>query len=134
MAYSKFISFIFYRNVSSPRTFLTLLFMWPGLVPLESTGVQPVANAGISLSTAQNVQLLYPLTVWCTCGTATLKIFTAFDTLRGIVTTFAKERCAWDFGLVIVRVTNLVTPTLAGTLCPESSLKRFQRLRLRCRG
>ena len=114
--------------MSSPRTFLTPLFMWPGLVPLESTSVMTVANAGTSLSTAQNVQLPYPLTVSCSCGKATLKIFTAFAILRGIVTTFTKERCAWDFGLVIVQVTHLVTPTRAGSLCPGSSLKKFLRL------
>ena len=108
--------------------------MWPGPVPLETTGVHPVANAGTSLSTAQNVQLPYPLTVWCTCGRATLKIFTAFAILRGTVTTFTKERCAWDSGLVIVRVKNLVTPTQAGNLCPGSSLKKCLRLRPRCRG
>ena len=117
----------------SPRTFLTPLFMWPGLVPLESTSVQAVANAGTSLSTAQNVQLPYPLTVWCTCGKATLKIFTAFAILRGTVTTSTKERCAWDSGLVIVRVKNLATPTQAGNLCPGSSLKKFLRLRPRYR-
>ena len=115
--------------MSSPRTFLTPLFVWPRLVLLESTGVQAVANAGISLSTAQNVQLPYPLTVWCTCGKATLKIFTAFAILRGTVTTSTKERCAWDFGLVIVRVTHLVTPTRAGSLFLGSSLKKFLRLR-----
>ena len=65
--HSIFISVIF-RTVSSPRTFLTPLFMWPGPVPLETTGVHPVANAGTSLSTAQNVQLPYLLTVLCTCG------------------------------------------------------------------
>ena len=132
--FSKSISLIFYRNVSSPRTFLTPLFMWPGLVPLESTGVQPVANVGTSLSTAQSVQLLYPLTVWCTCGKVILKIFTAFAILRGTVTTSTKEGCAWDSGLVIVRVEHLVTPTRAGSLCPGSSLKTFLRLRPRCRG
>ena len=131
--FSKSISLIFYRNVSSPRTFLTPLFMWPGLVPLESTGVQPVANVGTSLSTAQSVQLLYPLTVWCTCGKVILKIFTAFAILRGTVTTSTKEGCAWDSGLVIVRVTHLVTPTRAGSLCPGSSLKKFLRLRPKCR-
>ena len=108
--------------------------MWPGLVPLESTGVQPVANVGTSLSTAQSVQLLYPLTVWCTCGKVILKIFTAFAILRGTVTTSTKEGCAWDSGLVIVRVTHLVTPTRAGSLCPGSSLKKFLRLRPRCGG
>ena len=130
--HSTFIPPIF-RTVSSPRTFLTQLFTLPGLVPLESTGVQAVANAGTSLSTVQNVQLPYPLTVLCTCGKAKLKIFTASAILRGIVTTFTKERCAWDFGLVIVQVTHLVTPTRAGNLFLGSSLKKFLRLRPKCR-
>ena len=133
--HSTFISVIF-RTVSSPRTFLTPLFMWPGPVPLETTGVHPVANAGTSLSTAQNVQLPYPLTVWCPCGKATLKIFTAFAILRGTVTTFTKERCAWDSGLVTVQVDReaLVTPIQAGNLCPGSLLKKFLRLRPKCLG
>ena len=120
--------------MSSPRTFLTPLFTLPGLVHLESTSVQAVANAGTSLSTAQSAQLPYPLTVCCTCGKATLKIFSAFAILRGTVTTSTKEGCGWDFGLVTVRVKNLVTPTRAGSLCPGSSLKKFLRLRPRCRG
>ena len=109
--------------------------MWPRLVLLESTSVEAVANAGTSLSRAQNVQLPYPLTVWCTCDKATLKIFTAFAILRGIVTTFTKERCAWDSGLVTVQVDReaLLTPIQAGSLCPGSSLKKFLRLRPKCR-
>ena len=121
--------------MSSPRTFLTQLFTLPGLVPLESKGVQAVANAGTSLSTVQNAQLLYPLTVCCTCGKAKLKIFTAFAILRGTVTTFTKERCAWDSGLATVQVDReaLLTPTRAGSLCPGSSLKKFLKLRPKCR-
>ena len=46
-----------YRTASSIKTSLILLFVFPGPVPLESTSVHPVANAGISLSTAQSVQL-----------------------------------------------------------------------------
>ena len=107
--------------------------MWPGLVPLESTSVMTVANAGTSLSTGQNVQLPYPLTVFCLCGKATLKIFTAFAILRGTVTTFTKERCAWDSGLVIANIEIVVTPTRAGSLCPGSSLKKFLRLSSRYR-
>ena len=124
------------RTVCSPRTSLIQLFTFPGQVPLETTSVHPVGNAGILLSTAQNVQLPYPLTVWCTCGTATLKICNAFAILRGIVTIFTKERCAWDSGLVTVQVDReaLVTPIQAGSLCPGSSLKKFPRLRPRCRG
>ena len=119
--------------MSSPRIFLTQLFTLPGLVPLDSIGVHPVANAGTSLSTAQNVQLPYPLTVWCTCGRATLKIFTAFAILRGTVTTFTKERCVWDSGLVIVEMDHLVTPSQGGNLCPGSSLKKFPKLSPKCR-
>ena len=129
--HSIFISDIF-RTVSSQRTSLTPLFMWPGPVPLETTGVHPVANAGTSLSTAQNVQLPYLLTVLCTCGKATLKIFTVFAISRGTATKFTKEGCAWVSGLVIVQRDHLVTPTLVGTLCPGSSLKKFLRLRPRC--
>ena len=130
--HSIFISVIF-RTVSSPRTFLTPLFMWPGPVPLETTGVHPVANAGTSLSTEQNVQLPYLLTVLCTCGMAILKIFTAFAILRGTVTTFAKESCAWDSGLVIANIEIVVTPTRGGSLCPASSLRKFLRLGSRYR-
>ena len=119
--------------MSSPRTFLTLLFTLPGLVPLDSISVQSVANAGTSLLTAQNAQLLYPSTVLCTCGKATLKIFTAFAILRGIVTTFTKEGYAWDSGLVIVNMESLVMPPRAGSLCPGSSLKKFLKLRPKCR-
>ena len=130
--HSMFISVIF-RTVSSLRTFLTPLFMWPEPVPLETTGVQPVANAGTSLSTAQNVQLPYLLTVLCTCGKATLKIFTVFAILRGTATTSTKERCALDSGLVIVERDHPATPTLATCLCPGFSLKKSLRLRPKCR-
>ena len=130
-----FSTFIFdkFRTVSSPSTFLTPLFMWPGLVPLETTSVHPVANAGTSLSMAQNVQLLYPWTALCPCGKAILKTPTASAILRGTVTKFTKERCAWDSGLVIVEVDHLVTPTRAGNLCPGSSLKKFPMLSPKCR-
>ena len=126
--------FIPRRTVCSPRTSLIQLFMWPGQVPLETTSVHPVVNAGISLSTAQNAQLPYPLTVWCTCGKAILKIFTVSAILRGIATTFTKEGCAWDSGLVIVEVDHLVTPSRAGCQCPGSSSKKFPGLRPRCPG
>ena len=35
-------------------------------------------------------------------------MFTVFAVLRGIVTTFTKEGCAWDSGLVIVNLESLV--------------------------
>ena len=130
--HSIFISDIF-RTVSSTRNSLIQLFMWPGPVPLETTGVQAVANAGTSPSTAQSVQLLYLLTVLCSCGKATLKIFTVFAILRGTATTSTKERCALDSGLVIVERDHPATPTQATFLCPGSSLKKSLRLRPKCR-
>ncbi|KAL9975770.1 hypothetical protein ACROYT_G012964 [Oculina patagonica] len=51
------------------------------------------ANARISLSTVLNVHLPCQLTVLCTCGKETLKIFTVSAILRGTVTTSLKERC-----------------------------------------
>ena len=114
------------RTVSSLRTSLTQLSVWPGPVPLESTNVPAVANAGTLLSTAQSAQLLYPLTVLYTCGRATLKIFTVCAILKDTVTTFTKEGCAWDSGLVIVDLVILVTPTLVGSLCHVSTLKKLK--------
>ena len=51
--------------------------------------------------------------------------------LKDIVTTSTGERCAWDFGLVIARVMGTPTPTQVGNQYPESSLKKFLKLRLR---
>ena len=107
--------------------------MFTGLVPLGPTGVPLVANAGILLSTVLSVQLPCQLMVLCTCGTATVKICTASDILRGTVTISTKARCAWDSGLVIVLMVLRLTHTLAGTQCPGSLLKKFLNLRLRSR-
>ena len=115
----------------SLRTSLTQRFVWPGLVPLESTDVLLVANVGSSLSTEQNVQLPFPLTGFCTCGKVTLKIFTESAILKGTVTTSTKERCAWDSGLVIVRVILPLTPTQVTFQCPGSSLKKFLKPRFK---
>ena len=102
--------------------------MWPGLVPLESTTAKVVANAGISLSTARNVQLLCPLTVFCICGKATLKMFTASAILRGTVTTFTRERCEWHSGLETATLaTRTLTLIQAGPKCPGSLLRRCQK-------
>ena len=108
--------------------------MWPGQVPLETTSVQAVANDGTSLSTAQSVQLLCLLTVLCTCGKATLKIFTVFAISRGTATTSTKEGCAWVSGLVIVERDHLVTPTLvAWYSMSRIFIEEVLRLSPRCR-
>ena len=108
--------------------------MSTGLVFLESTAVTAAASAGISLSTALNVQLLCQLTVLCTCGLARLRTFTAFAILRGTATISTKARCAWDSGLAIALVMEILTPTQAGIQCPGSLLKKFQSHRLRSEG
>ncbi|CAH3189518.1 unnamed protein product, partial [Porites lobata] len=70
-----------------------------------------------------------PLTVLCKCGNVTLTMFTVFAVLRGIVTTFTKEGCAWDSRLVIVNMESLVMPPRAGSLCSGSLLKKFLKLK-----
>ena len=116
-----------------PRTSLTHPSMFTLLVILESTTVTVAANAGISLSTALNVQLPCQLTGLYTCGKEVVKVFSVSAISRVTVTTSTKERCAWDSGSVIVAVTETPTPTQAGIQCPGSLLKRFLNLRLRSR-
>ena len=117
----------------SPKTSPIRPSMFTGLVPSESTSEHRVANAGILLSTVLNVQLPCQLTVLCTCGRETIKIFIASAILKGTVTTSIKGRCAWGSGLAIVLVMEIVTPTPAIIQCPGSMLKKFQNLRLRSR-
>ena len=91
------------------------------------------ANGGISLSTVLNVQVPFQLTVLCTCRKEVVKNPFASAILRGTVTTSTKARCAWDSGLVIALVMEMLTPTQAGIQCPGSLLKKFPNLRLRSR-
>ena len=121
----------FYRTVFSPKTSRIQPSMCTGLVPSESTSVQPAADAGISLLTVLSAHLPCQLMVLCICGRATAKICIASEILRGTVTTSTKARCAWDSGLVIVLVVLRLTPTQAGSPCPGSLLKKSLNLRLR---
>ena len=58
-------------------------------------------------------------------------ICTGFAILRGTAITSTKARCAWDSGLLIVMVTEMLTHTRAGIQRPGSSLKKSLKLRLR---
>ena len=107
--------------------------MFTGLVPSGSTSAQLVVDAGILLSTVMNVQLPCQLTVLCTCGKATVKICTASEILRGTATISTKAKCAWDSRLVTVLMVIRLTPTLAGSPCLGSLLKKFLNLRLKSR-
>ena len=107
--------------------------MWPGLVVLESKAAQVVANAGISLSTVLNVQLLFLLTVLCSWAVLKGKILIASAILKGTATTSTKERCAWDSGSVIVKGMEMLTPSPVGFQCPGSLWKKFPNLRPRFR-
>ena len=92
------------------------------------------ANAGISLSTVQNVQDPFQLTVLCTYIKVVVKIPFASAILRGTATTSTKAKCAWDSGSLIVPDTvEVITPTQVGIQCPESLLRKFPNLRLRSR-
>ena len=107
--------------------------MLPGLALLEYKVAQLVANAGTSLSTALNVQLLFLLMVLCTWAVPKGKILTASAILKDTATTFTKERCAWDSGSVIVKGVEMLTPTRVRVQCPGSLWKKFPNLRLRFR-
>ena len=110
-----------HRIVCSRKTSLTQLFMYTGLVLLESMGAQAAANAGTLLLTVQNVQLPYPLMVLYTLMTK-LEILIVSAILRATVTTSTKERCAWDSGSVNAMGTvETMTPTQDIILCPASS-------------
>ena len=101
-----------HRIVCSRKTSLTQLFMYTGLVLLESMGAQAAADAGTLLLTVQNVQLPYPLMVLCTSMTK-LKILIVSAILRASVTKSTKEKCAWDSGLVNAKGTmETMTPSL----------------------
>ena len=105
--------------------------MFTGLVPSGSTSAHVVVDAGILPSTVLNVQLPCRLMVLCTCGKATINIYTASEILRGTVTISTKAKCAWDSGLVIVMGTEMLTHTRAGIQRPGSSLRRSLKLSLR---
>ena len=117
----------------SSKTSLTHLFMFTGLVILESKAVTIAANAGILLSTVLNVQVPFQLTVLCIYIKEVVKIPIASAILRGTATTSTKARCAWDSGSEIVQALEMLTPAQAGIQCPGSSLKKFQNLRFRSR-
>ena len=92
------------------------------------------ANAGISLLTELNVQLLCQLMVLCTWGNQRVKIFTASITSKATVTTSTKASCAWDSGsLIVLDTVEVITPTLDLIQCPGSLFKKFQNLRRRSR-
>ena len=128
----------FYRSVCSPRTSLTRSSMFTGLAFLELAAVTIAVNAGISPSTVLNAQALFQLMVLCTWLREVeeiTKIFSVFAILRVTATTSTKARCAWDSGSLIVPDTmEVMTPTRAGSQCPESLLRKFLNLRLRSRG
>ena len=67
------------RTVCLQRTSLIQPFMFIGPVSLESTSAQVAPSTGILLSMVLNVQLLCKLTVVCTWGKETLKIYSLLN-------------------------------------------------------
>ena len=120
------LSFIFivvlpflHRNVCSGKTSLRQHFVYTGVVLLEPMEA-PRVNVGTLLSKVQNVQLPCLSKVLFMCP-ANLKILIVSAILRAIATISAKERCAWDSGLVNALDTmEIITLTLAGNLYPGS--------------
>ena len=59
------------------------------------------------------------------------RICTAHATLKEFARNFIRAPCAWDSGSAIVVVTDLLTPTPAGTQRPGFTWKRYLPHRLK---
>ena len=118
-----------------PRTFPTHLSVFPGLELFESLAAPAAVNAGISLSTVLNVQVLCQLTVLCTWVVLGLTILIVSAISRVTVTTSTKARYALDSGSVIVSYTAevITMPTLGGNQCRGSMLRKSRNHKLRFR-
>ena len=95
----------------------------------------PAANVGTSLSKAQSVLVLCPLTELSTCGQVEIKIFIASAILRDTVITYSTERFAWDSQSEIATAMGTLTATQDGIQYPGSLLKKFLngKLKKNCR-
>ena len=109
--------------------------MFPGLELFDSLAAPAAVNAGISLSTVLNVQVLCQLTVLCTWVVLGLTILIVSAISRVTVTTSTKARYALDSGSVIVsHSAEMITmPTLAGDQCRGSMLRKSRNHKLRFR-
>ena len=92
----------------------------------------PAAGDGTSHSTVPSAQLQLRLTVWSTwcMEMAPKRTCTVHDKSKARVKKSTKVLCAWDSGSVTVLVTDLLTPTQAGTQCPASMWKKYNPHRL----
>ena len=109
--------------------------MFPGLELFDSLAAPAAVNAGISLSTVLNVQVLCQLTVLCTWVVLGLTILIVSAISRVTVTTSTKARYALDSGSVIVSYTAevITMPTLGGNQCRGSMLRKSRNHKLRFR-
>ena len=109
--------------------------MFPGLELFDSLAAPAAVNAGISLSTVLNVQVLCQLTVLCTWVVLGLTILIVSAISRVTVTTSTKARYALDSGSVIVSHTAevITMPTLVGNQCRGSMLRKSRNHKLRFR-
>ena len=107
--------------------------MFPGLGLFKLRAAPAATNAGISLSTALNVQVPYQLMVLCTRVVLAIKILTVSAILRVTVPTSTKARCAWDSGSVTVMDMETMTPILVGRQCRGSMLRKSPNHKLRFR-
>jgi len=104
-----------------------------GVVLFESITVMVVAGDGTSPLMALSALPRRRLMEWSTWYTemATRKIYSAYDKSRAYVKKSTEEQYAWDSGSVTVQVTDLLTPTQAGTQCPGSTWKKYHPHRLK---
>ena len=103
-----------------------------GTATFASITAMPAADDGISPSTVLSALLQQRLMAWSTwyMEVAPKKIYTVHGKSKEYVKKSKRAQYAWDSGLVTVLVSDLLTPTQAGTQCPGSTWKKYHPHRL----
>jgi len=102
------------------------------MATFASITAMAAAGDGISPSMVPSALHRRQLMEWSTWYTdmAPKRTCTVRDKSKAYVKKYTRVLCAWDSGSVTVLVTDLLTPTQAGTQCPGSTWKRCHPLRL----
>ena len=102
------------------------------MATFASITAMAAAGDGISPSMVPSALHRRQLMEWSTWYTdmAPKRTCTVRDKSKAYVKKYTRVLCAWDSGSVTVLVTDLLTPTQAGTQCPGSTWKRYHHHRL----
>jgi len=120
---------VFSRNSPTQQAYASF-----GMETFASMAAIIAADDGISPSMVPSALLPRRLMVWSTwlmeIKVAPKIVYTAHDNWKAYVKKSTRAQYAWDSGSVTVLVTDLLTPTQAGTQCPGSMWKKYHHHRL----